>query len=380
MKRQAEQMIDMKRQAEEEIRASFPVMSSEELAQLTLPFSSAKSFGEHLRKVLKENGVAVVTGILDEKQCTEFKDWKKAELEMPSPQPGAMSHVQGEIAWKARLHPRVLQSFAHIFETPVLSVSTDITSMFYAEEGSPAASDDKQWLHVDQNSKTGMVDTCYQGILYIRPSAGEDSSTTVVWPRSHLDSVCYGDLVGDEMASHKAFQKDPATGVLTGHFLPLNGMRDDGKRQRLLEQALAGSRRVPVPAGSLLLWNSRTVHQGWKGGPRFAIPVCWEPRERVSKAATERKLVIAAAGLGTSHSPAEGRLHPNASRRRGDAVKMESPCARPFVVKPAEELSDSAWKDLFKVWQGKQFAEDVIPLMDPTACAAALKPEVAMAL
>ena len=34
----------------------------------------------------------------------------------------------------------------------------------------------------------------------------------------------------------------------------------------------------------LLLWDSRTVHQGWRGGPRLAQPICWEPRERRSQA------------------------------------------------------------------------------------------------
>ena len=33
----------------------------------------------------------------------------------------------------------------------------------------------------------------------------------------------------------------------------------------------------------LLLWDSRTVHQGWRGGPRLAMPICWEPRHRRSE-------------------------------------------------------------------------------------------------
>lgn len=358
-------------------RASFPVMSQDELKPLTIQYSSDGQFGNDLRKLLTENGVAVVTGILDENECAQFKELKKAELQMESPQPGPMLHVQGELAWKARLHPRVWGSFAHIFETPALSVSTDITSMFYSEEGTPGATEDHQWLHVDQNTKTGINHVCYQGILYVNSSEGEDSSTTVVWPKSHLDKV-YGPLIGDAYASHSALLKDPATGVLSGHFLPLNCVEEEETKQRLLKEALAGSRRVPVPAGSLLLWSSRTVHQGWKGGQRLAVPVCWEPRERVSREATERKLIIAAAGFGTSHSPSEGRVHPFVSTSCGDGVKMAKPRVRPYSVR--SELADVEWESLWQDWEGEQFAENVIPQMDATACAAALRPEVALAL
>merc|ERR1711920_714968 len=108
------------------------------------------------------------------------------------------------------------------------------------------------------------------------------------------------------------------------------------------------------------------------------MPVCWEPRERVSKEATERKLVIAASGLATSHSPSEGRVHPNVSKRRGDTVKMEKPLVRPWCVRPEQDFSNAEWEKLFRNWQRKQYAEDVIPTLDPIACAAALRSEVAM--
>eukprot|EP00004_Rigifila_ramosa_P025907 TRINITY_DN7865_c0_g1_i2.p4 TRINITY_DN7865_c0_g1~~TRINITY_DN7865_c0_g1_i2.p4 ORF type:complete len:108 (-),score=23.88 TRINITY_DN7865_c0_g1_i2:225-548(-) len=34
------------------------------------------------------------------------------------------------------------------------------------------------------------------------------------------------------------------------------------------------ARRVPVPAGALLVWNSRLIHQGHAGGPRLAMVGC----------------------------------------------------------------------------------------------------------
>merc|ERR1712217_890136 len=92
-------------------------------------------------------------------------------------------------------------------------------------------------------------------------------------------------------------------------------------------EACAATRRIPVPAGALLLWSSCTVHQGWDGGPRLAVPVCWEPRQRVDAEARNRKLKFAALGVTTSHSPSEGRIHPN-------FTKVVKPFARPFGVLP----------------------------------------------
>merc|ERR1740121_2213771 len=78
---------------------------------------------------------------------------------------------------------------------------------------------------------------------------------------------------------------------------------------RLFDGYRGAARRVPVPAGGLLLWNSKTVHQGWRGGPRLAQPVCWEPASRRPAAARERKLRMAALGLPSTHWASLGLPH-----------------------------------------------------------------------
>jgi hypothetical protein len=78
-------------------------------------------------------------------------------------------------------------------------------------------------------------------------------------------------------------------------------MRDSGASAALRAEFIAGARRVPVPAGGLLLWSSRTMHQGHAGGARLAVPVCWEPVERRSSEARLRKARLVASGLPTTH-------------------------------------------------------------------------------
>merc|ERR1719356_604913 len=85
------------------------------------------------------------------------------------------------------------------------------------------------------------------------------------------------------------------------HFSLISSLAPGDARDRLIRGWEAGARRMPVPAGGLLLWTSRTTHQGWRGGPRLAQPVCMEPRARRSNEALERKLRLAALGLPSTH-------------------------------------------------------------------------------
>lgn len=361
-------------------RAKFPVMSEDELKPLMVPYSNDEKFGTNLRKTLSEFGAAVVTGVLSAEEIAAFEELKKSELQQQSAQPGGMQHAQGELAWKARLQPRLRSSFEKAFDAPVLSVSSDILTIFYTPEGTPAASDNHQWLHVDQPVVGG--NACFQGILYIHPSTAETSSTTALWPKSHLKSLYRKDLLQDP-ADVKKWDEELAvhniptdSGVLYGHVMHTK-LENWPPEEKIWHAALEGVKRVPVPAGSLLLFDSRTVHQGWNSGHRFAVPVCWEPRERVGRDATARKLCLAAGGFATSHSPSEGRVHPLIARDKGDAARARRPVCRPFSVKPEAEQE---WDKLWESWTGETFVEDAIATADAASFARVLRPEIASAL
>lgn len=73
-------------------------------------------------------------------------------------------------------------------------------------------------------------------------------------------------------------------------------------------------RRVRMPAGAMLLFSSRTTHQGWSEGERLAVPVCWEPKEHRSDEALERKKKAVLTGVSTTHWASLGITHPMAAR------------------------------------------------------------------
>lgn len=182
--------------------------------------------------------------------------------------------------------------------------------VFFQASDAEAATENRQWLHVDQNHCSGLTHLCFQGVLYVWPSTEERSSTTALFPGSHTD--VFDLLMSDGAAKSKGSREHGSQSV------QVNSLWDCHEREALAEAACRCTKRVPCPAGSLLLWDSRTLHQGWAGGPRLAQPVCWEPRDRRDAAARLRKLYYCAAGVATSHSPSEGRLHGMARRRPGD--------------------------------------------------------------
>merc|ERR1712110_858385 len=82
-----------------------------------------------------------------------------------------------------------------------------------------------------------------------------------------------------------------------------------------------GARRIPVPAGGLLIFTSRTTHQGFSSGPRLAQPLCWEPRNRRDEVMRERKLRLAALGLPSTHWASLALPHELSDLKRADAVE-----------------------------------------------------------
>jgi hypothetical protein len=193
----------------------------------------------------------------------------------------------GRAAWYCRSHPQVKRVFESLFGTPKLCVGMD--NVFFNNEpsvpGTNAASQQALWPHADQNSRlepNGKWE-CYQGVVYVWP-ANDDTSATVVWPRSHR--LVYPELM---------------TRTFRGHFCSM------GKED--YADFAANARRIPVPAGAMLLWNSKTVHQGIKGGARLAYPLCFEPTARRPRHALKSKVKCVQQGCPTSHWASLGRAH-----------------------------------------------------------------------
>merc|ERR1712070_272260 len=169
--------------------------------------------------------------------------------------------------------------------------------------------------------------------------------------------------MGDQWAIDKGRK------TLGSQSIRINHLQDWIERDSLVADAISGTRRVPCPAGSLLLWDSRTIHQGWSGGPRLAQPICYEPKERRTPEARLRKLLACANGLPTTHSSTEGRI--------SWAKDAQQPATVPWCVAPDCE---ALWTELQKdLWIGKMWPAKMARCLTKTqalAIEAVLRPEV----
>jgi hypothetical protein len=264
-----------------EVSAVFPIMQEAELQRMQVAFPPS---ADQLHQVLDEFGVCVVTGILDPQQCKHMESmWQEDLLTLvnsmgtgPETQARIKSIAQdgvrqwpscwnaflgskgvasqrgmphGNFAWTARLNERVRQVYATMLDVDPENMSTGLDCPFWSAADSEPAVCNRQWLHVDQNLHRGRTGQCLQGVLYVWP-ADSQTSCTVVWPSSHKD--VYQRIMRDaasKLAKHG------------GHTQQINGLQDVAARDELLQQGALQAKRMPCPAGSLLLWDSRTVHQ-----------------------------------------------------------------------------------------------------------------------
>eukprot|EP00035_Acanthoeca_spectabilis_P016582 m.339904 g.339904 ORF g.339904 m.339904 type:complete len:429 (-) comp16543_c6_seq9:56-1342(-) len=399
-----------------DVAASFPIMSDEDFAKLTIPAATLDSYPEKLRAVLAEHGVAAVSGILTPEECDQLElCWRDDLLELVDTEPAlSEAHVEaiqamkegggidawpdtcnkhigsakrgfatlrgtphGRFAWGCRLHPRVKQTFAAIHDVAPDAMCSGLDNVMWQSHGKleePVVSN-PEWLHCDQNHNTGLVWPIFQGILYVRSATDPRASTTVVWPQSH------GAVYERIMSDPRSRKLGESAG---GQLVKLSTLTSDGGKA-LHAAAMAGAVRMPIPAGALLLWDSRTVHQGWRGGARLAMPVCWEPSERREYTALRRKLWMCATGVSSSHSSTEGRIHAMGPKAPAEVVKASSsrgalrlPLRRSLVPQGIRPDKVDEWKEMEEeLWANGRATADKI---DPDSVRTLLRDEIVAVL
>jgi len=223
----------------------------------------------------------------------------------------------GRFAWAVRKNANVERVYRALHAEELqqsgpgkqgLVASMDVT--FFSPDAEPVGSAADFSAHCDQNRNDVRDNLAtrpsFQGVVYVWP-AGERSSTTVVWPRSHK-------TVWHRMMNDAAFKQYGEWGL---HYCEIREMKDKKLAQELAQGWQRNCCRCVVPAGSMLLWNSRTLHTGWLGGARLAQPVCMEPEARRSQVARLGKLRLAALGLPSTHWASEAMQHDMAKREAG---------------------------------------------------------------
>jgi hypothetical protein len=214
-----------------------------------------------LKQVLAEKGYAIITSILSQEEIETaremFLDWKKDisdELHAKIDPHGIYKHQEAghqRHAWYLRTHPGVKKVFEELWETTDLIVSYDGSCWI------PKTWDkkDKCWTHTDQCANNHGLE-CYQGFVSLTDNK---ERTLIVYEGSHLLHERY-------------FADRNQTGTKNWEKIDPEYLAEIADRKRVLE----------IPAGSVVVWDSRTFHQNQYGAPksedRIVQYVCYLPR------------------------------------------------------------------------------------------------------
>jgi len=261
-----------------------------------------------VKEELKTKGYCIIPNILSTEEITEakklFYDWKESvpnldKLHNSINPHGIYKHhevAHQEYAWYIRTKPHVIAVFKNIWTCDDLIVSFD-GSCYISKE---TEKKDNIWTHTDQapNSK-GLH--CYQGFVALTDNK---ERTLVVYEGSHNFHQQY-------------FEEQNIVDSKNWHLIEHAQLDKIKDSKRILE----------IPAGALVLWDSRTFHQNQYGAPnseeRIVQYVCYLPKthQKNTKAQQTKRLKYFQERRTTSHWPCPIKVNGLQPQTYGDKTK-----------------------------------------------------------
>jgi hypothetical protein len=260
---------------------------------------------------LQEKGYAVVKDVYGDTECAELeqgfwntfgrlagvlkndpKTWKKIYEFFPNHgmlfQHWKLGHQQQ--IWNARQHKNVHKVFKTIWGTKDLTVSFDGCSFGLKPEVTKRGWQRKGWLHLDQSPHRSDFE-CVQGWLTALDVEKGDATLTVL-EGSHEYHATFAKHFG--LDKDKTFRND----WLKLEEKHIKWFKEQGCVQRFIE----------CPAGSMVLWDSRTVHAGHspikgRANPknRCVVYISMLPQKLLTDRGRKKKQYAALRGRMTTH-------------------------------------------------------------------------------
>lgn len=230
---------------------------------------------------------------------------------------------QTQVMWDVRQDPRVVDVFAQIWNTKDLIVSMDGMSIMCPVE--IRAGEIEPWPHVDQGSvrhdnvsdgnspsldfvSESLLNTqpfCFQGQFLFEDSFEGDGGFYCI-PKSHLRFNEFAPQLEaiDAMEISHVEKKAAIRNVIQHYF----------------GDAPYCMKHVTAPRGSLILWDSRTIH--WNQHASSDRPVlesprvrmvgylCYVPKSRLSDENRAKRLQAFETATSTTHNPAFFQIRP----------------------------------------------------------------------
>lgn len=292
----------------------------------SLPLKQAS----YIYNCLKDNGYVIIPNILTieeiEIATKMFKDWqgKVPNLEYLhktiDPHGIYKYHEAGHQrhAWYLRTRPNVQKIFKFLHNSENLIVSYD--GCCYIDKKDKRK--DRCWTHSDQAPDLKGV-WCYQGFVSL---TANKERTLQVYKGSHLKH--------EEYFKEKGITGNNNWQIIDPNYL--TGIEDT----RI---------KLDVPAGALVLWDSRVFHQNTYGEPeseeRLVQYVCFFPKEheKNTEANQRKREKYFYEKRMTPHWPAPVRVNPLQPQTYGDESRIIN-----YEELPEIDLSDMI-EDILKI-------------------------------
>jgi hypothetical protein len=241
-------------------------------------------------KTLFARDMSEITG-----RSVDFPElWQPGHVKIPdSSHPGLLGEYglsQGNAAWYVRTNKDIIDLYKLLLGADRIVCSMDAIGFSQDPDQGPVRGSDQcpaqglhrpLWLHVDQNPHAwpGADLNSIQGIFYAEDSFGERAGT-IVAPCSHKDWLMH------QYHSDRHFQ------II-------------GQQNKYFSRAV----KLEIPAGCLLLFSSKLVHQGMYGPHRLCFMICYGDAKDRSEQIRKRKIVMYLGGHRSSHWSQFGIYH-----------------------------------------------------------------------
>lgn len=205
---------------------------------------------------------------------------------------------QSKFMWKCRVHDNVIRVFQNLWGMRDLITSFDgaciipLTKDFTI----PSRNYHTSWAHRDQSPLIN-VRMCIQGGLNIYDNLEEDDGGFVVWEGSHTINWASIDEKANNIKHHWYRIKNDS---ICMNYLNIH----------------CQSKIIRVPAGTMILWDSRTIHENIKPtihatNPRMVVLICMTPRSFASEQTLHKRRECFMNHRTTTHIPHELTICPD---------------------------------------------------------------------
>lgn len=223
---------------------------------------------------------------------------------------------QTQVMWDLRQDPRIVGIFAGIWNTDDLIVSMDGLSFMCPQEIRKGYIE--PWPHVDQAILQRQDNVAHSNLP---PLGFVSESSLKTQPYTIQGQFLFEDSYEGDGGfyciprSHLRFSElaPQLEGLWT---LPITNAERKEMRLKLLTSFFGDSgKQIKAPKGSLILWDSRTVHWNQhadvnrtESKVRMVGYLCYVPKSRMSAADQAQRLLAFQLGVSTGHNPIDPEL------------------------------------------------------------------------